>query len=108
MFVLAYRPAREPGGGLGLGRLPGFSELVLDRMADVEVGEIVRVKLGQLLGEGVDASTALWISSLPAPRAIRSMSRSSCTYIAGQGIDTADPARARDGPAPPTASRASC
>ena len=31
LFVVAYRPAAEPGGALAIERLPGFSELALDR-----------------------------------------------------------------------------
>ena len=76
LFVLAYRPASEPGGGLGLERLPVFSELVLDRMDDDDVEEIVRQKLHQLMGDQAEASPRS-SSSWPAdPRGTRSTSRS--------------------------------
>ena len=90
LFVLAYRPATESGGGLGLARLPMFTELVLDRMEQAEVGEIVRAKLSQLLGDDAGASPEL-VELIAArsdgnPFYVEEL----LSYIASQGIDTAD------------------
>lgn len=49
-FVLAYRPAPEPGGALGLERLAGFGEIELARLDAEASGQIIRSKLAQLVG----------------------------------------------------------
>ena len=63
LFVLAYRPAAAPGGGLGLERLPQFSELVLDELDEAETRLLIRSKLEQLAGaaggEATEAPDAL-------------------------------------------------
>ena len=91
LFVVAYRPASETGGGLGLERLPAFSELVLDRMDPDDIAEIVRTKLGQLAGADADASPAL-IDLVTArsdgnPFYVEEL----LAFIASQDIDTSDP-----------------
>jgi len=91
LFVVAYRPAAEPGGGLGIDRLPAFNELTLERMDDEAIAEIVRQKLQQLLGDDTEVSPAL--VDLVAARSEGNpfYVEELLTYIAGQGIDTADP-----------------
>jgi tetratricopeptide (TPR) repeat protein len=59
LFVLAYRPEAEPGGGLGVDRQPGFSELALDRMEPDDVAQLVRAKMVQLVGEDVEVADPL-------------------------------------------------
>jgi predicted ATPase/class 3 adenylate cyclase len=59
LFVLAYRPAAEPGGGLGVERHPEFSELALDVLGPDEIAELVRAKMQQLLGPDTEVSGAL-------------------------------------------------
>jgi class 3 adenylate cyclase/tetratricopeptide (TPR) repeat protein len=59
LFVLAYRPAAEPGGDLGVERHPGFTELALDSMATDDIAELVRSKMGQLLGGTVEVADEL-------------------------------------------------
>lgn len=49
-FVLAYRPAASPGGDLDLERLPQFSEIGLERLDAAETRQLIRSKLGQLVG----------------------------------------------------------
>ena len=49
-FVLAYRPAASAGGGLGLERLPQFVEIRLAKLDADETRQIIRSKLGQLIG----------------------------------------------------------
>ena len=59
LVVLAYRPAGEAGGGLGLTRLPHFSEVELAVLGEDDAGALIRTKLQQQLGPGVEASPAL-------------------------------------------------
>jgi predicted ATPase len=92
LFVVAYRPASEPGGGLGIERLPSFAEMPLDRMEPGEVGLIARSKMGQLVGAGADVSDAL--IELVATRSDGNpfYVEELLNYIAAQGIDASDPA----------------
>ncbi len=59
LFVLAYRPAAGSGGDLGLERHPGFTELVLDSMADEDIAELVRAKMANLRGGAADVADEL-------------------------------------------------
>ena len=90
LFVLAYRPATEPGGGLGVERLPGFGEFALDRMEPDEVAQLVRSKMQQLAGE--DAEIADPLVELVAARSEGNpfYVEELLNYIVAQGIDTAD------------------
>ena len=49
-FVVAYRPATEPGGDLGLERLPQFGEIGLGLLDAAEIRQVIRSKLSQLIG----------------------------------------------------------
>ena len=66
LFVLAYRPAADAGGGLGLERLPQFDELVLAELDADDAAALIRSKLAQMLGADAEASAA---SSSSSPRA---------------------------------------
>ncbi len=92
MFILAYRPAAEPGGGLGIDRLPVFAELSLERMDDDAIAQIVGQKVRQLVGEDVDVSPALVELVTARSEGNPFYVEELLTYIAGQGIDAADPA----------------
>ncbi len=59
VFVLAYRPAETPGGGLGIDRLPNFEEIALDRLDDADAAEVVASKLEQVVGNGEPPSAEL-------------------------------------------------
>ena len=59
LFVVTYRPAADPGGGLGLARLPHFAELALDELAPEDAELLIQSKLAQLFGEGTAAPAAL-------------------------------------------------
>ena len=59
LFLLAYRPASDPGGGLGLERLPHFSETRLDELEPGDAALLIRSKLEHLTGTGVEAPDAL-------------------------------------------------
>jgi len=90
-FVLAYRPAGEPGGGLGVEEHAGFSELALDRMEPDDVAQLVRAKMEQLAGDGTDVSDAL--VSLVAARSEGNpfYVEELLNFIVSQGIDPSDP-----------------
>lgn len=59
LFLLAYRPAAEKGGGLGLERQQNLAEIELDHLDDAEAAEVVRSKLEQVLGQGETPSDEL-------------------------------------------------
>ena len=91
LFVLAYRPAAEPGGGLGVGASPGFSELALDRMEPDDVAQLVRSKMEQLVGEDAEVSDEL--VELVATRSDGNpfYVEELLNYFVAQGVDTSDP-----------------
>ena len=92
LFVLAYRPTAEPGGGLGVDGGAGFSELVLDRMEPDDVAQLVRSKMEQLAGEDVEVSDAL--VGLVAARSEGNpfYVEELLNFIVSSGVDASDPA----------------
>lgn len=95
VFILAYRPAVAVGGDLGLEHLPGFDELVLDRLDDEDAAEVVRSKLEQVSGRGETPS--LELVELVTERADGNplYIEELVSYIAGQHIDPGDRAAMR-------------
>ncbi len=59
LFVLAYRPASTPGGDLGVERFAGFDEISLAELSAADAAQIVRTKVEQLVGPGVEPPAAL-------------------------------------------------
>jgi tetratricopeptide (TPR) repeat protein len=59
LLVVAYRPAAAVGGGLGLEKLPYFEEIALAELDAAQAAELIRSKLGQMLGGGTEAPAAL-------------------------------------------------
>jgi class 3 adenylate cyclase/tetratricopeptide (TPR) repeat protein len=96
LFVLAYRPSDEPGGGLGVDRHPSFSEMELDRMEPDEVAQLARSKMDQLTGEGAGVSDEL--VDLVAARADGNpfYVEELLNFFVAQGVDTSDPAAIAD------------
>ena len=92
LFVLAYRPATEPGGGLGVEGSAGFSELALDRMEPADVAQLVRSKMEQLVGGDAEVSDAL--VDLVAARSEGNpfYVEELLNFIVSQGVDAADAA----------------
>ncbi|HEY6569172.1 MAG TPA: tetratricopeptide repeat protein, partial [Candidatus Limnocylindrales bacterium] len=92
LFVLAYRPTAEPGGGLGVEGNAGFSELALDRMEPDDVAQLVRSKMQQLVGGDGDVSDAL--VELVAARCEGNpfYVEELLNFIVSQGVDASDPA----------------
>ena len=91
LFVVAYRPAVEPGGDLGIERLPSFTELPLDLLPQADIAKLVEGKVAQLGGDGQDVSQALVellaMRSEGNPFYVEEL----LSYVVAQGIDTADP-----------------
>ena len=56
LIVLAYRPALEVGGGLGIERIPGFAEMSLDVLSGDDAAALIDAKLAQVAGT-TDGST---------------------------------------------------
>ncbi len=94
LFVLAYRPANEPGGGLGIEGTEGFSELLLDRMEPDDVAELVRSKMQQLLGGEGETEVSDALVDLVAARSEGNpfYVEELISFIVSQGIDAGDPA----------------
>ena len=84
--VRARLPAgAEPGGGLGLERLPQFSEIALTELEPADAERLIRSKLEQLFGAGTEAPAgARRARHRRARRATRSTSRSCSTTSAGR------------------------
>jgi class 3 adenylate cyclase/tetratricopeptide (TPR) repeat protein len=91
LFVLAYRPAAEPGGDLGVERHAGFSELALDDMEPAEIAQLARSKMEQLVGGDAAVSDAL--VDLVAARSDGNpfYVEELLNYIVAQGVDASDP-----------------
>lgn len=90
VFVVAYRPAETPGGGLGIERLANFEEIALDRLDDADAAEVVASKLEQVMGHGEPPSAEL--VELVTDRADGNplYIEELVSYIAGQDIDPHD------------------
>ncbi len=102
LVVLAYRPAAEPAGGLGIERIADFSEIALDELDREEASLLIRSKLAQVLGGAggrADRRRAGRPRDGRGPRAIRSTSRS---------WSASSPPRAWTRPTPPRSAPCSC
>ena len=90
LFVLAYRPADAPGGGLGLERLPNFTEIPLDRLDDEAAADVLLSKLEQVAGRDVEPSPALVDLVVDRADGNPLYIEELVTYVASQGIDLHD------------------
>ena len=90
VFVLAYRPAETPGGGLGLDQHANFEEVTLDRLDDSDAADVVASKLEQVLGHGDPPSEEL--VALVTERADGNplYIEELVSFIAGRNIDSHD------------------
>jgi tetratricopeptide (TPR) repeat protein len=99
LIVLNYRPAAEVGGGLGIARLPSFSEITLAELDRDDAADLIRFKLEQVrAGSGAVASDAgdalvalVTDRSGGNPFYIEEL----ISYIAAHGVDPADPVALR-------------
>ena len=92
LFVLAYRPAAEPGGGLELERLPQFTELVLGELEPSDSELLIRSKLAQLFGAGEVASPELVELVTARSEGNPFYVEELLNYIHGRGVDPKDAA----------------
>ncbi len=90
VFVLAYRPAEDPGGGLGLEDLPYFSELVLAPLGPEEAEELIRAKLTQESEKKTAALPALVELVTARAEGNAFYLEELLNYMGGQGIDVED------------------
>ena len=90
MVVLAYRPIGEPGGGLGLERLPSFVEIALDQLGEADAAALIASKLRQTVGEESEASPALITLVTERSGGNPFYIEELVSFVAGQGIDLTD------------------
>jgi len=95
LVVLAYRPAAEPGGGLGLSDARGFTELRLDELEPAEAELLIRSKVEQLSGAGTVAPPALVELVTHRSQGNPFYVEELLNYIRGQGVELADEAALR-------------
>lgn len=90
LFVLAYRPATTPLGGLGLERLSYASEIALDELDAADAREVVRSKLQQVAGRGTAPSDELVELVIDRADGNPLYIEELVSFIAGRGIDIHD------------------
>ncbi len=95
LFVLAYRPADSPGGGLGLERIPHFRELRLAELDAEDAQQVLRAKLAQLFGVSVRPARELVEFLLQRAQGNPFYLEELINYVHGHGVDPADPAAFR-------------
>ena len=105
LFVLAYRPADSPGGGLGLDRIPYFQELHLAELPANDAQLVLQAKLAQLFGESVSPAPELLDFVLERAQGNPFYLEELVNYVHGRGIDPADPAAFRHLDVPDTLAR---
>ncbi len=95
LFVLAYRPAAAPGGGLGVEHLTEFVELELGELEPADVAQLIRSKLAQLFG--VEASASPLLVELVTARSQGNpfYVEELLSFLYGQGLDPHDEAALR-------------
>ena len=59
LFLLAYRPSSNVGGGLGLETLPHFDEIPLAELDAQHAAQLIRSKVVQMVGADAEAPAAL-------------------------------------------------
>ena len=96
LFVLAYRPGDQPGGGLGLEGLPQFAEFVLDELGPAAAKAVAMTKLRQLFGDDVVAAPELLTLVVERSEGNPFYLEELLNYIHGRRIDPADPRQLRD------------
>jgi class 3 adenylate cyclase/tetratricopeptide (TPR) repeat protein len=89
LIVLAYRPAAEVGGGLGLERLPHFAEIELSELEAPEAEQLIRMRLEPVLGDAEPPHALVELVTTRSqgnPFYIEEL----LNYVQGQGVDFAD------------------
>jgi tetratricopeptide (TPR) repeat protein len=95
LIVLAYRPSPEPGGGLGIERLPSFAEISLALLDEGDAMELIRSKLEQVTGSGGAADELLVPLVTERSGGNPFYIEELISFIASQNIDPTDNAALR-------------
>ena len=97
LVVLAYRPAVDVGGGLGVERIPDFSEFALAELGEEDAAELIRSKLEQVLGATKDVDVGDELVTLVTERSQGNpfYIEELISFIAAQGVDPGDAAAVR-------------
>ena len=90
LVVLAYRPASEVGGGLGVERLPHFAELALSELEPEATEQLIRMRLEPVLGDGAELPEALLELVVTRSQGNPFYIEELLNYVQGQGVDFAD------------------
>ena len=90
LILLAYRPATQPGGGLGLERLPHFSELPLSDFERDEAEQLIASRLQDVVGPDADVPAALTELVIGRAEGNPFYIEELLNYIQAQGVDIAD------------------
>ena len=95
LLVLAYRPGKDIGGGLGIESLPHFGEVALAELDRPSAAMLIRSKLEPILGAGVEPPAAL--VELVADRAQGNpfYIEELLNFIRSKGVDLKDDAAIR-------------
>jgi adenylate cyclase len=96
LIVVAYRPAAQPGGDLGIERLPWFAELELALLDEWDAAALIQSKLQQLRVDGQGPAGDALIS-LILERSGRNpfYIEELVSFVANRGVDLADDAALR-------------
>ncbi|MEQ8858665.1 MAG: AAA family ATPase [Pseudomonadales bacterium] len=89
LFVVAYRPAAQPGGDLGLDRLEQFRELVLGELAPEQTRAVIAAKAAQVL-DLEEPPEALVQLVLQRAEGNPFYAEELLNYIASQALDPGD------------------
>lgn len=97
LVVLAYRPATEVGGGLGVERIADFAEITLAELGSDEAAALIRSKLAQVLGAADDRTLSDGLVTLVTERSQGNpfYIEELISFIAAQGVDLGDAAAVR-------------
>src|SRR5262249_34958681 len=92
LIVVAYRPSTDPGGGLGVERIPDFGEIALDELRGDDALALIELKLEQVApGSGQAGIPASFVELLVErsggnPFYIEEL----MSWIAAHGVDPSD------------------
>ena len=96
LLLVAYRPEKEPGGGLGLVKLKHFHEVALTELDPSQAASLITLKLRQMLATERDAPAALVELITNRAQGNPFYIQELLNYIRSQGVDPADAAGLKD------------
>ncbi len=95
LILVATRPATSPDAALGIERFAGFSEIALAELGREDAADLIRAKLAQQFGAGVEAAASLVELVTARSQGNPFYVEELLTYIKGRGIDPTDAAALR-------------